>query len=382
MFTRYGQARDNSIGREKSLTLTAGDIRQMGALPIGMEIPRALGHHDVAEELPLVTDSGTVTLVEAMDHNRVGACRDALRELLAPHGHADWVEEVLTPDNWDRFRKWVRESETLGDRTVANVETLVNRIERPYPSLFRIRVALDEPLSFAPGQYATLRVFDTPRPYSIANSPNDDELEFCIRRVPGGRLTSDLYDRLDAGDEVTIRGPSGEMVLDPPTERGIVFLATGTGVAPYKSMIDYIFEEGRDVIDGQPRDIWLFLGCGWEDDLPYREQFRAYDEEYDHFHFVPTLSRERLLSDWKGERDYVQHVFLKYLAEDALAGEDLPAELEPFGTDDPVRADAARIDPDAIELFACGVTAMVSVLVEVARTVGVPEERMQYEGFG
>lgn len=347
-----------------------------------MEIPRHLGHHEVAKELPLVTDSGTVTLVEAMDHNRVRPTRDAIQALLGAKHRTPWVEHGTSSDRWEELRETVRKSETISTRKTADIETLIDRIERPYPSLVRIRVALDDPLQFAPGQYATLRAFDTPRPYSIANSPNDDELEFCIRRVPGGRLTSDLFEGMEVGDEVTIRGPGGEMVLDSPTERGIVFLATGTGVAPYKSMIDYIFEEGRDTVDGQPRDIWLFLGCGWEDDVPYHEQFRAYDERYDHFHFVPTLTREHLLSDWDGESDYVQQVFLKYIENTALGGAELPERLEPYRDADPALDIDARIDPDHIELFACGVTAMVTVLVRAARAVGVPEQRMQYEGFG
>lgn len=347
-----------------------------------MEIPRHLGHHEVAKELPLVTDSGTVTLVEAMDHNRVRQARNAIQSLLGEAHHTPWVAHGTSSDRWGQLRETVRRAVDIDAGRAADIETLIDRIERPYPSLVRVRVALEDPLNFAPGQYATLRAFNTPRPYSIASSPNDDELEFCIRLVPGGRLTSKLFEGLDPGDEVTVRGPAGHMVLDPPTERGIVFLATGTGVAPYKSMIDYIFEEGRDIVDGQPRDIWLFLGCGWEDDLPYREAFREYDATHDHFHFVPTLTREHLLSGWDGESDYVQQVMLKYVAEDALVGAELPERLEPYRDAEPALDVDARIDPERIELFACGVTAMVTVLVRAARAVGVPEERMQYEGFG
>jgi len=54
-----------------------------------------------------------------------------------------------------------------------------------------------------------------------------------------------------------------------------VFLATGTGVAPFKSMIDYVFGTGRDEYGGVERDVWPFLGAAWRDDLPYREAFRG-----------------------------------------------------------------------------------------------------------
>jgi CDP-4-dehydro-6-deoxyglucose reductase len=347
-----------------------------------MDVPRHLGHHEVADDMPLITESATVTAVEAMDHNRVEAAEDAIRDLLSQTGDEDLLDEVLEAESWDSFRTSVRDESGLDSETAGNIETLVDRIERAFPSLLRVRVGLDEPFDFAPGQYATLRAFDTPRPYSISNSPNDDDIEFCLRRVPGGTLTSDIFEQLDEGDEVTVRGPNGEMVLDEPTTRDMVFLATGTGVAPYKSMVDYIFEEDRDVVDGQQRDIWLFLGCGWEDDIPYAEAFRAYDDEHDHFHLVPTLTREGLLTEWDGETDYVQQVFLKYLRDEALSGVELSERLAPYRDADPSLDVEARIDPDTIELFACGVTAMVSVLVEAARAVGVPEERMQYEGFG
>jgi CDP-4-dehydro-6-deoxyglucose reductase len=347
-----------------------------------MEIPRHLGHHEVADDLPLIAESATVTEVEAMDHNRVDALHAAIRNQLAPSDNEQLLDDALETHDWDEFRKAVHDEQSLGTETIADIETLVDRIGRPYPSLLRVRVALDEEFDFAPGQYATLRAYDTPRPYSIANSPNDDEIEFCLRRVPGGHLTSDVFEDLEEGDEVTIRGPNGEMVLDSPTERDMVFLATGTGVAPFKSMIDYIFEEGRDEVNGRQRHIWLFLGCAWEDDLPYGEEFRAYDEKYEHFHFVPTLTREQLLTEWDGETNYVQQVFLSYLQDEALDGVELSERLEPYRDSEPARDIEARIDPTNVELFACGVTAMVSVLVSAARAVGVPDEQMQYEGFG
>ncbi|WP_348642980.1 FAD-binding oxidoreductase [Natronomonas gomsonensis] len=128
--------------------------------------------------------------------------------------------------------------------------------------------------------------------YSIASSPTHDELEFCVRRVPGGQMTSELAVDLEVGETVRLRGPYGELLLEEPSSRDVVFLATGTGVAPLKSMIDYLFETERDQYEGRPRDIWLFLGAAWGDTLPYREVFESYANRRDNFHFVPTVSRE------------------------------------------------------------------------------------------
>lgn len=101
---------------------------------------------------------------------------------------------------------------------------------------------------------------------------------------------------LAVGDHLSIRGPfGGEFVLQEPSTRDLVFLATGTGVAPLKSMIDYCFEEGLDEYRGTRRDVWLFLGASWVDDLPNYDAFRELSTARDNFHFVPTASRESFL---------------------------------------------------------------------------------------
>jgi CDP-4-dehydro-6-deoxyglucose reductase len=349
-----------------------------------MDVPRHMSQHERAESMRLVTDDGTVTLVEAMDESRNDEILAAVRDQLSRSvGDPSWLRAVDSGADyeWGRLYERLREADASQERIDA-IRTLAERFERPYPSLTRVRVAVDPPIDFVPGQYVTLRAHGTPRAYSIANSPSEDELELCIRRVPGGRLTSELFVHSKSGDSVVVRGPNGEMVLDDPSEKDMVFLATSTGVAPFKSMIDYTFEQGWDTVDGDPRDIWLFLGCGWEDDLPYDAQFRAYDREYDHFHYVPTLSRERLLTEWDGETNYVQQVLLAYIESDAIADVELPSSLSAYRSATPRQDIDARIDPADAELYACGMSAMVRVLVRAGRAVGFEDSEMQYEGFG
>lgn len=348
-----------------------------------MDLPSHLSQHERAAQLPLVTKDARVTLAEPMDRNRNDEVLSAVRDQIAAVGERSWLSDVDAGSTyrWAALFERLRAAGASSAR-LDRVRTLADRFDRPYPSLLRLRVKADVDIDFAPGQYVTLRVGDTPRAYSLANSPTEDELEFCIKLVPGGRLTSDLFEHVDVGDRVVVRGPNGHMVLDPPSSRDMVFLATGTGVAPFKSMIDYTFETGRDAVDGEPRDIWLFLGCGWEDDLPHREHFRRLDAEHDHFHFVPTLTREPLLTDWDGETDYVQSVFVAHVSEDALAGARLPEALADARERAPKSGVDARIDPSNAELYACGISAMVATLVRAARSVGVPVSEMQYEGFG
>ncbi|MDS0221208.1 FAD-binding oxidoreductase [Haloarcula sp. S1AR25-5A] len=348
-----------------------------------MDLPRHLSQHDRAAQLPLVTEDARVTLVEPMDRNRNNEVLSAVRDQITPVGDRSWLAAARNGSTiqWSALLDRLRDA-GASKRRLARIETLAERFDRPYPSLLRLRVKPDVDLDFAPGQYVTLRLRNTPRAYSLANSPSEDELEFCIRLVPDGKLTSRLFERVRVGEAVVVRGPNGDMVLDPPSSRDMVFLATGTGVAPFKSMIDYTFEQGRDVVDGEPRDVWLFLGCGWEDDLPHREHFRQLDAQYDHFHFVPTLTREPLLTDWDGATDYVQSVFVNHVANDALDSADLLERFDAVRDQHPQSGLDARIDPTNVELYACGISAMVSTLVRAAHSVGIPESEMQYEGFG
>ena len=366
-----------------------------------MEVREHLSQREAAENLPLLSESAVVTGVTAMDRNRNREVIDAIRETLDDEGSEEWRRERPSTD--ERCEEWIRELLDEFDHLDRGAESPLRRFlpphERrsptdeklaglqarhlqPYPSLLRITVEADDPVEFMPGQYVAVRYRGTTRVYSVASSPNRDEIEFCIQRVPGGKLTSELAEGISVGDEVTLRGPYGDLLLDEPSPRDVVFLATGTGVAPLKSMIEYTFEEGWDEYGGRPRDVWLLLGTGWEDQLPYRREFWNLAEERENFHFVPTLSRERYLTDWSGETAYVQHVLVKYLDEAAVGDRTLPREFRRYRGRSPRYDIDARLDPSSMDVYACGINAMVYGLVDAVERLGVPSRRTRFEGFG
>lgn len=364
-----------------------------------MEVRRHLRHHEAVDDLPLLTESAVVTEVAAMDHNRTDAVLAALRTTLDEHGTDAWHRDRPATD--ERCEEWLGATLDAVDhlagetplerylpgprRAGAEREKLVALQERylqPYPSLLRIVVESDVPVPFLPGQYLGVRYQGVTRVYSIASSPERDDLEFAVRRVPGGRLTSELAVDLEIGDEVTLRGPYGDFLLEAPSSRDVVLLATGTGVAPLKSMLEFLFATGRDQVRGERREIWLFLGSGWVDTLPYHETFRSYADRCENFHYVPTVSREWYLTDWDGETDYVQHALVKYIDDDALGNRTLPDALEPHRRADPPYPIDARIDPANAEVYACGLNAMVHGLVDAVESIDVPERHIQFEGYG
>ncbi|MBI2971607.1 MAG: hypothetical protein HYY37_04295 [Candidatus Aenigmarchaeota archaeon] len=198
---------------------------------------------------------------------------------------------------------------------------------------FLVRLALPEPLVFKPGQYVMVQIDDEHvKPYSIASPPSEKAyIEFCIRRVEGGYVSSYMYN-LKPNQRLKLMGPVGSFVLREVTT-DIVFLATGTGISSLKGMIDTIFERGTE------KEIWLFFGNRTEDEIIYREHFEELAKQHKNFHFIPCLSRASDI--WKGERGYAQDVMKKHLA-----------------------------NPKEKDVYICGVAAMVEQAAGVCKAMG------------
>jgi CDP-4-dehydro-6-deoxyglucose reductase len=331
----------------------------------------------------VVDQTATVTAAKAMDESRLEEVNAALSE------HWETVSDHVDTDEPTDVRGWKRVADELAeageDRLADKIGTLADRADRPHPSLLTLRLEPSErELSFDPGQYVRISFEDKPpRVYSIASSPNETELELCITRVPGGHLTPTLMDDAERDDELFVRGPyGGELTLFDESDRDMVFVATGTGVAPLHSMIQYTFEEGLDSHDGEPRDVWLFLGASWRDDLPYADAFEALADEHENFHYVPTVSREILLHDWAGETDYVQQVLLKYLDEEAVDRERLPESFHEYLDADPEYDIDAVVDPESAELYVCGVGRMCDSVTDVTESLGLKEQVTKVESYG
>lgn len=342
-----------------------------------MHLRTHLAHHEVIGQLPLLSERAQVTEITALDQDRSEEVKEAIAELLEIPGQQE-IEERYDAEALTTFLQAEGEDKSKARQ----LRALLERYERSFPSLLRIRIQADGEVVFVPGQYIAINYKGIPRAYSLTSQPHQSELELCVRRVPTGRLTPRLATELEAGDQVTVRGPYGELALEGKSDRDLVFLATGTGVAPFKSMIDYTFQEEWDIHEGERRDVWLFLGAAWEDELPYHEEFGTLADEHDNFHYIPTLSRESILTDWTGETAYVQETLLKYLDDSDLPESARTPETMPFLTEEPDTGIDAQLTPENMEVYACGINAMVYSLMETVEQVGVPEQHIQLEGYG
>ncbi len=186
-------------------------------------------------------------------------------------------------------------------------------------AIFRFELARE--FCFKPGQYATLwlthRGKTTPRPYSIASSPSEThKLEFYINLVEHGRLTPSLWEvevleglRIrDPRTHLEVTGPKGRFVLDDDDRRDLVFIASGTGLAPFISMIRKLNENYLAAPESfPPRSIHVIHGVSYSNNLGYREELERLAHETGKTHrrrlavaYLPTISRPHLDPSWTG----------------------------------------------------------------------------------
>ena len=181
---------------------------------------------------------------------------------------------------------------------------LTERIDVAGPdvAIFRFRPKEGEVFTFTAGQYATLGLDVgeefVPRAYSIASSPyNREHLEFYINVINEGHLTPTLFS-MRVGDEVYYMGPKGLFTLAKTTTSRLLFVATGTGLAPYMSMLRMLHEDQHA---GRPhgRMMTLVHGVRFSDDLGYREELQALScDKAFNFLYVPMVSRPNQDPDW------------------------------------------------------------------------------------
>lgn len=101
---------------------------------------------------------------------------------------------------------------------------------------------------------------------------------------------------LKLGGEISCQGPFGDFNLRPPM-RDSVFIATGTGIAPFRSMLHWLFEDRER---HQNRQIWLLFGNRTERDIHYHHAFLELAGKHENFQYLPTLSRGA--PEWQGLR--------------------------------------------------------------------------------
>src|ERR1700685_780798 len=186
------------------------------------------------------------------------------------------------------------------------------------PDLWMFRIRSGGEFHYVPGQYATLGV-ERPdgkrveRPYSIASSPSEDEVEFFFELVPEGALTPKLH-KLQPGDQVLMRkAHKGRLVLEMTNGRtNHLLVSTVTGVAPFVSFVRTLSKDWKDGrFDGNHK-LYLLNGASRPWEFGYKDELIKFADELPFLKYVPTVSRPWDHSDWPGETGRADDILRKY----------------------------------------------------------------------
>ena len=145
----------------------------------------------------------------------------------------------------------------------------------------------EEDFSFEPGQFVMVEIADGKDPkavraYSIASEPNGKSFELLVRILPDGR-GSQFLSNIKEGDVLNFRGPFGHFVMDTSSKKDILFIATGTGLAPVKAMIASAIASGRNVT--------LMFGLRYIADVFSEEYLKELSLKNGNFKFNICISR-------------------------------------------------------------------------------------------
>jgi NAD(P)H-flavin reductase/hemoglobin-like flavoprotein len=167
------------------------------------------------------------------------------------------------------------------------------------PDIAAITVRPESPLPYRAGQYVTIQTARWPwmwRPYSVANAPRPDGLlRFHVRAVPAGWVSGALVRDVRIGDSLLLGHAAGTMTLDPDSDRDILCVAGGTGLAPLKALVEEATE--RDL----RRDIHLLFGVRTPADLYDLPDLHALEADSPWVRVVPVVSRDPSFDGMHGQ---------------------------------------------------------------------------------
>jgi ferredoxin-NADP reductase len=159
---------------------------------------------------------------------------------------------------------------------------------------FWIEVPDVRSFDFKPGQFVTLDlpIADKPnkrwRSYSIASWPDGTNIfELVIVLLEGGLGTHYLFNEVDVGSDLVLRGPQGVFTLPDQIDRDLFLICTGTGIAPFRSMTHYIMDNNVP-----HQNIYLIFGCRLLCDGLYSKEMKDLEQKVELFNYMPTYSRE------------------------------------------------------------------------------------------
>ena len=246
------------------------------------------------------------------------------------------------------------EARTVGsakDIPIKKLPCRVQSLERLTEDSMRLQLKLpaNERLMFLAGQYIEFLLKDgSRRSFSMANAPHDAEfVELHVRHVAGGQFTDHVFGKMKERDILRFEGPFGTFFLREDSELPIVFVASGTGFAPIKAILEHAFNKGI------ARPMTLYWGGRRPKDLYMNALAESWVAAQPNFRYVPVVSEALPEDGWTGRTGFVHRAVM----------EDFP-------------------DLSGHQVYACGVPVMVdSAKRDFVAQCGLPEDAFFADSF-
>ena len=326
------------INGEKEVTMDGGDTLLAGLIDNEVFLPSACGGKGtcgyckckvVSGGGPLLpTETGFVTPEEAAQGIRL-SCQLKVKEDI----------RIEIPEEYLDLKQW---------------ETVVRKIEDVTPTIKRVYLKLPEgeEINFKPGQYVQILApeyqgndEEVYRAYSISSAPSKkDEIELLIGYIPEGIATTYVHQHLQEGDTLNIIGPFGHFFYQD-TDKPMVFVGSGTGIAPNLSILRYMQEN-----DIQREGIFISAGRKVED-LPMKEEIDAIAADLPNIKMLWSVTGAEP-GTWDGPTEWVTDGLRKALDDGA--------------------------DKEA---YLCGSPVTIEQIVEILKEKGMSEEEIFYDKF-
>jgi CDP-4-dehydro-6-deoxyglucose reductase len=243
-----------------------------------------------------------------------------------------------------------REIGATKDIQIKTLPCRVQKMERVAAGIMVLYLKLPASarLQFLAGQYIDILLKDGKRrSFSMANAPHDDEFLQLHLRDYGGPFSKHVFTRMKERDILRFEGPLGTFFLREDSVKPIILLASGTGFAPIKAIVERAFHTRN------PRPIVLYWGARIRADLYMHELPERWASEHNNFQYVPVLSEPLATDNWSGRTGLVHQAVTRDIA-----------------------------DMSGCQVYACGVPAMVEAAHrDFTSQCGLPEEEFFSDAF-
>ncbi len=241
-----------------------------------------------------------------------------------------------------------------GEHPVLKMPCRVMAIQRPTSdvAVLRLQLPANQSLQYRAGQYIEFILRDgSRRSYSMATAPGNlgtpPAIELHLRHMPGGKFTDHVFSAMKDKDILRMEGPYGSFFLREDSAKPIVLLASGTGFAPIKAIIEHMRLKAID------RPTVLYWGCRSRTDLYQHEWAEQTTAAMPTLRYVPVLSEPKPEDQWHGRTGFVHRAVMA----------DLP-------------------DLSGHQVYACGVPVMVeSAKRDFVATCALPEDEFYADAF-